>query len=107
MIGHLAGTIKTTRDTHLILDVNGVGYKVFTLKETIARASMKEGTWSFWTHVAVREDALDVFGFVREEELRFFELLLTVPAQSPRLPSLTSRRSRRSGAPSRRATPGT
>jgi holliday junction DNA helicase RuvA len=84
MIGHLAGTIKTTRDTHLILDVNGVGYKVFTLKETIARASMKEGTWSFWTHVAVREDALDVFGFVREEELRFFELLLTVPGIGPK-----------------------
>ncbi len=84
MIGYLSGTIKAARDNHVILDVQGVGYKVFTLKETIARAGTKEGVCSFWTHMAVREDALDIFGFVHEEELRFFELLLTVPGIGPK-----------------------
>lgn len=82
MIGHIQGTVLSVRDTHLILDVQGVGYKVFALKETLTRA--REGAWSFWTHLAVREDALDLYGFTDEEELRFFELLLTVSGIGPR-----------------------
>lgn len=82
MIGHIKGTVLTVRQNHLILDVGGIGYKVHTLKETLARA--KEGTWAFWTHLAVREDALDLYGFVDEQELRFFELLLTVSGIGPR-----------------------
>lgn len=82
MIGYVQGTVRAVRPNYLILDVQGVGYKLYTLKETIARA--QTGTWAFWTHLAVREDALDLYGFVDEEELRFFELLLTVSGIGPR-----------------------
>ncbi len=82
MIGYIRGSIKATRPTHLIIDVQGIGYKVFTLKETILRST--EGEQTFWTHLAVREDALDLYGFVHEEELRFFELLLTVSGIGPK-----------------------
>ncbi len=82
MIGYIRGTVHAVRPAFLIVDAQGVGYKVFTLKETLARA--KEGTWGFWTHLAVREDALDLYGFTDEEELRFFELLLTVSGIGPR-----------------------
>ncbi len=82
MIGFIEGTVRAVRESHLIIDVHGVGYKVHALKETIARA--REGVWAFWTHLAVREDALDLYGFVDEEELRFFELLLTVSGIGPK-----------------------
>ncbi len=37
-----------------------------------------------WTHLAVREDILDLYGFAREDELRFFQLLLTVSGIGPK-----------------------
>ena len=83
MIGRLEGTVAATRGTHCILMTGGVGYKVFCTKDAIAR--LKEGAAaSFWTHVAVREDILDLYGFIDEEELRFFELLLTVSGIGPK-----------------------
>jgi Holliday junction DNA helicase RuvA len=83
MIGHLQGTVMATRTNFLLLSVGGVGYKVFTTKETLART--KSGAEaSLWTHLAVREDILDLYGFFTEEELRFFELLLTVSGIGPK-----------------------
>jgi Holliday junction DNA helicase RuvA len=41
-------------------------------------------TAALWTHLAVREDSLDLYGFSNEEELRFFELLLTVSGIGPK-----------------------
>lgn len=83
MIGHLRGTVLTVRDTFLILEVGGVGYKVATLKELLART--KPGTeLSLSTYLAVREDVLDLYGFQAEEELAFFELLLSVSGIGPK-----------------------
>ncbi len=63
--------------------VGGIGYKVATTKEVLARTSVGSQV-TLWTHLAVREDALDLYGFPTEEELRFFELLLTVSGIGPR-----------------------
>jgi Holliday junction DNA helicase RuvA len=65
------------------VQAGGVGYRVFVLKETLARAA--EGSpVSFWIYTAVREDALDLYGFAHEDELRFFELLLSVSGIGPK-----------------------
>ncbi|MDZ4227076.1 MAG: Holliday junction branch migration protein RuvA [Patescibacteria group bacterium] len=83
MIGHLEGTVRDMRKGYLILSAGGVGYKVAAMSATLA--ALSEGsTASLWTHLAVREDALDLYGFLKEEELRFFELLLTVGGIGPR-----------------------
>jgi holliday junction DNA helicase RuvA len=83
MIGFIEGTIAAIRSPHLLVRVGGIGYKVAVLKETLLRA--KEGAaTSLWTHLAVREDALDLYGFADENELRFFELLLTVSGIGPK-----------------------
>lgn len=83
MIGYLEGTVKGLRPGYLVLQTGGVGYRVATLKETLLRTS--EGVQAaFWIHTAVREDALDLYGFTHEEELRFFELLLTVSGIGPK-----------------------
>jgi len=83
MIGYIEGIVKAVRPAHLIVLAGSVGYKVAVLKETIARAKM-DAPVAFWTYTAVREDALDLFGFAHEEELRFFELLLSVSGIGPK-----------------------
>ncbi|HEY4520031.1 MAG TPA: Holliday junction branch migration protein RuvA [Candidatus Paceibacterota bacterium] len=83
MIGHLKGTIEALRSGYALLEASGVGYKIATTKDTLKH--LKQGTLaSLWTYLAVRENALDLYGFRTEEELRFFELLLTVPGIGPK-----------------------
>ncbi len=81
MIGHLEGTVHSTHAGFLILSVAGVGYKVATTRETLA--SLKnEKTAALWTHLAVREDALDLYGFRTEEKT---QLLHAAVQQEQRL----------------------
>lgn len=77
MIGHLEGTVHSIHPGFAILSTGGVGYKVFTTRESLARMK-RENTAAVWTHLTVREDVLDLYGFFDAEELRLFELLLTV-----------------------------
>jgi holliday junction DNA helicase RuvA len=83
MIGHIEGTVLAVRQTFAIVSAGGVGYKIATTKEALADLRQKK-TVTYWTHLAVREDALDLYGFSTEEELRIFELLLTVSGIGPK-----------------------
>jgi|SRR3989338_7580368 len=83
MIGKVEGTVDSVRAGSVIILVSGVGYRIACTRETLAR--LKEGAHtSLWTHLAVKENALDLYGFKTEEELRFFELLLTVSGIGPK-----------------------
>jgi Holliday junction DNA helicase RuvA len=83
MIGHLEGTVLKVGETYVIVSCGGVGYKVSATKDALAH--LKKGSAaSLWTHLAVREDSLDLYGFESEELLRFFELLLTVSGIGPK-----------------------
>lgn len=81
MIGYLEGSVKAREAGFAIVLAGGVGYKVAATRETLASLST---TVELWTHLAVREDALDLYGFKTPEDLRFFELLLTVSGIGPR-----------------------
>lgn len=83
MIGSVSGTVKALRAGFCIIEASGVGYKIAATKETLARLALGAGV-SLWTHLAVREDILDLYGFEQEDELRFFELLMTVPSVGPK-----------------------
>jgi holliday junction DNA helicase RuvA len=83
MIGHLEGTVLKVSGGSAIVSCGGVGYKVAATKETLARLK-PNGTASLWTHLAVREDALDLYGFGSEEDMNFFGLLLTVSGIGPK-----------------------
>jgi holliday junction DNA helicase RuvA len=82
MISRLTGTIVHADTRFMILDVNGVGYKVFTTAGILEKNLTDIVT--FWTHLAVREDALDLYGFPTREELEFFQLLITVNGIGPK-----------------------
>ncbi len=83
MIGYIEGTVRAVHDTHCLVLTGGIGYKIFVSKETLARLELGEPA-QFWTYLAVREDALDLYGFVSETEKRFFELLLSVSGIGPK-----------------------
>ena len=77
MIGYLSGTVKFLFDDGCILDVHGVGYKVFVDNST--RQTLTVGNAAeFFVHTAVREDAITLFGFGDAATLDLFELLLSV-----------------------------
>ncbi|MBR2518962.1 MAG: Holliday junction branch migration protein RuvA [Selenomonadaceae bacterium] len=77
MIGYLSGTIKFLFGDGCILDVHGVGYKIFLDASTKQNLTVGEAA-EFFIHTAVREDAITLFGFADASTLEFFELLLTV-----------------------------
>jgi Holliday junction DNA helicase RuvA len=82
MIGYLKGAVLHGEKNHIILLANGIGYKVFVTPDTLEAVRGKET--ELWIHTAVREDALDLFGFREKESLNFFNLLLSVPGIGPK-----------------------
>lgn len=85
MISHLEGKILHTDERFVVIQTGGVGYKVFVPSETMnVLRNEKSGTVKVWTYLAVRENALDLYGFSEKEELDFFELLNTVSGIGPK-----------------------
>ena len=83
MISHLSGTILYIDISHAVIDVSGTGYKVFATANTLDTLKVGEIA-SLWTHLAVRETALDLYGFLGRQDLSFFELLITISGIGPK-----------------------
>lgn len=83
MIAQLKGIINYIDSRYLILDANGVGYKVFMTDDGLH--GLKKGAQvTLWTYLAVREDALDLYGFPSKKDKDFFELLISVSGIGPK-----------------------
>lgn len=83
MIAYLEGKIIYVTEKFLIINTGNVGYKVSATPETIA--AYPEGSdAALFIYTAVRENSIDLFGFLNPEELSFFELLLDVSGIGPR-----------------------
>src|SRR3989338_1410995 len=83
MISYLSGITKFKGPNCLIVLVNGVGYKVFVPADILSRISLNSPV-SLFTHTHVKEDALDLYGFINQEELALFELMLGVSGIGPK-----------------------
>jgi len=83
MISHLSGATLFVRDTHLVLDVRGVGYKVYCAPRLL-EVARSTAELSLHIHTVVREDALELFGFPIYEELELFQLLIGISGIGPR-----------------------
>ncbi len=84
MIASLRGTVDAIYGDSLVLEVGGVGYRVFAGPGTLASARQGE-TLKLRTHHLVREDVQALYGFRTAEELGFFTLLLTVTGVGPKV----------------------
>ncbi|MCW9054912.1 MAG: Holliday junction branch migration protein RuvA [Candidatus Pacebacteria bacterium] len=84
MIAQLHGTIVASGLDYVILDVAGIGYLVHTSRELAQVLSGKTEGITLFTHLSVRETSLELYGFSTEEEMRFFELLISVSGIGPK-----------------------
>lgn len=78
MIGLLIGTIAYRSDPYVIVNVHGVGYRVFVSNPTYASLQSVDTEITIYTHTHVREDVLDLFGFLDPLDLKLFEYLISV-----------------------------
>ncbi len=83
MISRLEGILVHKTDKFLVIDISGVGYKVFVTPEIISNTTLGDH-YSFWIHTAVRENSIDLYAFRNTNELSFFELLLDVSGIGPK-----------------------
>lgn len=84
MFFYLEGNVVQKHDTFFVLDIQGVGFKIYTSHSTLNCLS-PGGKTMIYTYTYVREDALDVFGFLTRDELSFFEKLISISGVGPRL----------------------
>lgn len=77
MIYSLTGKIALTTPELIVIECGGVGYACKSTLYTLEQISGKE-TATLYTYLAVREDAIDLFGFATQEELECFKLLTSV-----------------------------
>lgn len=84
MISYLEGKILDKNEKFLVIDVNGVGYKIFSHPGILGKIPGNGQNVKVWTHLYVREDAMDLYGFLNKEELEFFEILISISGIGPR-----------------------
>ena len=83
MIGYIEGEVVHKEERSAIVLSGGVGYLVSVTPATIAGQNLGEGI-RLWTHLSVREDALDLYGFLRRNELELFRLLIGISGIGPK-----------------------
>jgi Holliday junction DNA helicase RuvA len=83
MIAYLQGKIIAKQQSSVIILANQVGYKIFVNQKFIDELLL-DAQAEMYIHQHVKEDALDLFGFVSSEELELFELLISVSGVGPK-----------------------
>ena len=84
MIASVEGTVGAIAADSLVIEVGGIGYRVFAAPSLLAAAT-SGGRLKLHTYHLVREDQQALFGFRSAEELGFFNLLLTVTGVGPKV----------------------
>ena len=84
MIGSLKGKIILKTEKFLILETTGVGYKISVSSDTLSKVKKTGDEIMLWIHTHVREDLLDLYGFLERQELEFFEMLISVSGIGPK-----------------------
>ena len=84
MIGCLIGEVLALEAPTVLLNVNGVGYEVDTPLSTFCQLQKGQKV-TLWTHLAVREDAQLLYGFLNSQEKNIFRTLLKVNGVGPKM----------------------
>lgn len=85
MIAQLTGTVARVEANSVVLDVNGVGYRVYVPLSALASLSAESGRATLHTTMTVREDDITLYGFQTLDEQRIFQLLIGVAGVGPKL----------------------
>lgn len=78
MFAYIKGSLEEKSSNYVVIDVLGIGYKIFMSDNSINNIGEIGDKIKVYTHYHVREDEISLYGFLTNEELRMFELLLQV-----------------------------
>lgn len=78
MYAYIKGKIVEKSNNYVIVENNGIGYRIFMTITAIDKISDDVQEVRIYTYYQVREDNISLYGFLQKEELRMFELLLSV-----------------------------
>ena len=84
MIYNVRGTLTYTDINYAVVECGGVGFKCFVSMTTLKELPPLGKEANLYTYLAVREDAMDLFGFATQQELDAFKLLITVSGVGPK-----------------------
>lgn len=85
MIARLTGTIVFVGLDHVVIDVNGVGYEVRMPQTSLMQLPLEGGDVTLSVHTNVREDAIELFGFLSDPERNLFRALITATGIGPKM----------------------
>ena len=78
MLAYIKGILEIKTKGYIVVEAGGLGYKIFMPESTIANTGNIGDKVQIYTFMRVREDDISLYGFLTNEELRMFELLLSV-----------------------------
>lgn len=84
MYAYIKGRLEYKDTDYLILEANGIGYRITTSASSLAASGEIGSDIKVYTHLHVREDGINLYGFLTKEELSMFELLITVSGVGPK-----------------------
>ena len=85
MIAHLSGELASTGDRWVVIDVGGIGYRVQVTEPALQTIKETKGLVKVHTHMAVRDDDIQLYGFLHQSELELFRILVAVSGIGPQI----------------------
>ncbi len=84
MYSYISGILKSKQNEYLVVEAGGIGYRIFTALTTVEAAGEIESEIKVYTHLHIREDIMNLYGFLTQEELKMFEMLISVSGVGPK-----------------------
>lgn len=84
MFDYIRGKIDSKSSDCIVVDNSGVGFKIYTSLLTIERTGQTGSEVTLFTHLYLREGIMDLYGFFSREELKMFNMLLSVSGIGPK-----------------------
>lgn len=83
MFDYIKGTVEHITENMLVIENNGIGYRILTSAYTAGRVSLHEQV-TVYTYMHIREDDVSLFGFLSREEIAVFQMLISVSGIGPK-----------------------
>lgn len=84
MYAYIKGVLEHKHNEYIVVEANGVGYMIYTPLSTLEALGAQGQQVKVYTHLHVREDVMNLYGFSSQEELNLFELLISVSGVGPK-----------------------
>lgn len=84
MIGYLRGEVAGIYEDRVIIETGGIGYNIFMNGSSLSLIGGLGSNVKIYTYLSVREDAMNLYGFITKDDLDFFKLLISVNGVGPK-----------------------